>query len=820
MPKNLPEQADVVVIGGGIIGLSTAWHLCQRGVGSVILLERDRIASGTTWHAAGLIGSTRPSETLHRLVHRIYEFIEAVEADSGLETGFRKVGSLWIADDADRWSEIRRLHDQTRVWGPESHLISPSEIRDHFPLLDVEGLVGGMFAPGEGWISPVDFAQSVARAARIRGARIIENAPVESILMEGDRVRGVTVAGHRIQTSAVANCAGLWGRQIGQMAGADVPLQAVEHYYAVTVKDDAIPRDLPVLRDQSAGAYIKEDAGSILVGAFEKEARPIDPRSLPRDFSFGELEGDMEGQFLPIYEAAIRRLPILGRLGIRKFFCGPESFTPDGRVQIGPDDRIQGLWSCCGCNSQGIQCSAGYGSALADWIADGQAPCDLSALDVRRNEPFANSRNYVWDRSAETLGLLYDHHYPYRQLSTARGVRRSPLHEHLRVRGACFGEVAGHERANWFAPEGVAPEYEYSFGRQNWHDYAASEHRAFREGVGIIDLSSFAVFEVRGPRACRSLQRISTANVDRPPGRVTYTHWLNPSGGIEADLTVLRLAPEQFRVITGAAVRRRDHHWLAQHLGPGVGATLSDISAGCAILGVFGPKAATVLAEATGADFSHSGLPKGHAIHVEIGAAQALAVRVSFTGGPGYELHMGTDVAAYVFERVEAVGQNHGVRPCGMHALDSCRIERGLVHYGHEVSQEETPFHAGLGFVCDFDKIDGFIGREALLDIRERGVESLERRLASVQLADPTPMLFGHEPILRNGEPVGYVTSGAFGHTLGVSVGLGWLCRTGGVSVDWVAAGRYEILVESEAVAANVSLRPFVGRDGRPRADA
>ena len=816
MPANLPEHADVVVIGGGIIGLSTAWYLCRRGVGSVVVLERDRIASGTTWHAAGLVGSVRPSETLHRLIHRIYDMIETVETESGLATGFREVGSLWIADDADRWSEILRLHDQTRAWGPETQLLTPDEVVEKFPLIDTKGLIGGMFAPDEGWISPVDLSQAVARAARNRGARVFEHAPVEDIVVEDGKVRGVLVGGHVIQTSDVANCAGLWGRQIGRMAGADVPLQAVEHYYAVTVKDDAIPRDLPVLRYQSAGAYIKEDAGSILVGAFEKRARPIDPETLPSDFSFGELEGDLEGQFLPIYEAASRRLPILGQLGIRKFFCGPESFTPDGRVQIGPDDRIRGFWSCCGCNSQGIQSCAGYGSALADWIVDGQAPCDLSGLDVRRNEPLANTRTYVWERSVETLGLLYDHHYPYRQLATARGVRRSPLHEHLRARRACFGEVAGLERANWFAPEGIEPAYQYGFQRQNWHDPSAAEHRAFREGIGLIDLSSFAVFEVQGPDACRRLQRICTANVDRAPGRVVYTHWLNEQGGVEADLTVLPLGRDRFRVVTGAAVRRRDYHWLEQHLDSGNGIALVDVSAGHAILGVFGPRAATLLAKMTGTDFSDFALPRGQSVCVEIGAAPAMAARVSFTGGPGYELHVSTDVAAYVFEKVEAAGGEFDLRLCGMHALDSCRIERGLVHYGHEVSPEETPFHAGLGFVCDFRKPEGFIGRDSLLGIRERGVASLDRRLASIVLADAEPILFGHEPILRNGEPVGYVSSGAYGHTLGASVGLGWLCHAGGVSKEWVGDGRYHVIVEGESVEARASLRPFVGRDGQP----
>ena len=810
----LPDRADIVVIGGGILGLATAWHLCRRRAGEVVVLERNRIASGTTWHAAGLVGSVRASETLHRLVHRIHDFLAAVEAESGLATGFRRVGSLWIAGDRDRWSELRRLHDQTRVWGPETRLCTARELADLHPLLEPEGLLGGMFAPGEGWVSPVDFAQSVARAARLGGARIVEGAGVDRILVERERVAGVEVAGQRIRTSVIANCAGLWGHEVGRLAGAGVPLQAVEHYYAVTVKDDRVPRDLPVLRDQSACAYVKEDAGGILVGAFERRARPIDPEALPADFSFGELPGDVEEQFLPVYESVTRRLPILGQLGIRKFFCGPESFTPDGGVQLGPDDRIDGFWSACGCNSQGIQGSAGYASALADWIVDGRPPTDLTALDIRRNPAFASARAYVRGRSVETLGLLYDHHYPYRQLTTERGIRRGPLHALLRERGACFGEVAGLERANWFAPAGSEPVQRYGFGRQNWHASAAAEHLAFRQGVGLIDLSSFAVFEIRGEDSCTLLQRVSTANVDRPPGRVVYTHWLDAAGGIEADLTVLRLAPTCFRVITGAAVARRDRHWLRRQMRSEERVTVTDISAGTAILGLFGPKAEGVLAAITGADFSPAGFPPGASRPVEIGAAQAAAVRVAFTGGPGFELHLEADLAAHAWERLEAAGEGFGLRPGGMYALDSCRIERGLVHYGHEVSTAETPFHVGLGRICDFAKPGGFVGREALLPLRERGGDALERRLVCLLLADAEPVLFGGEPLLRNGEPVGYVSSGAYGHSLGAAAGLGWLRNPGGVAAAWVESGAYEVLVEGEAVAARVAFRPFVNRDG------
>lgn len=813
MASSLPDRADAVVIGGGIIGLATAYHLCHRGLTDVVVLERCQIASGTTWHAAGLIGSVRPSENFHQLIDRVYDFIRAVEEESDQPAGFRQVGSIWIAEEAERWAEIRRLHDQTRLWGPETRLVTPAEIASLYPLMNIEGLVGGMFAPGEGWISPVDFCRAVAGAATRRGARIIENTPVTGIDLDQGRIAAVRAGGQRIETARLAVCAGLWGRHIGLMAGADIPLQAVEHYYAVTEKSDRIPRDLPVLREQNAGAYIKEDAGALLVGAFERKARPVALSSLPDDFAFSEIDGDIEGQFLPVLEAATRRLPILEELGIRILFCGPESFTPDGAVQIGAIRETPGLYACCGCNSQGIQSAAGYGSALADWMVDDRPPFDLSNVDIMRNERFVNAPDVVWKRSAETLGLLYDHHYPYRQLATARGIRRGPLHDQLARRGACFGEVAGWERANWFAPAGVEPVYEYSFGRQNWFPHSAAEHMAFREGVGIIDLSSFAALQVAGPDAMAELQRISAANVDVPPGRIVYTHWLNESAGIESDLTVARLGPELFQVTTGVAVRRRDWNWLHRNLHPGARVHTTDLSSGTAIIGVFGPRSRAMLEAATGTELSNRACPFGHSLPVTVGAAPALAVRMSFAGGLGWELHLDAEFAAHAFETLVAAGESFDARLCGMHALDSCRIERGFVHYGHEVSQDETPFHVGLGFVCDFTK-SAFIGSEAALRIKEAGVAKLPRRMVNVLLEDPEPLLFGHEPILRDGAPVGYVASGAYGHALGAAVGLGWLRNEAGVSRDWIEAGRYEVLVESSPTPARVSLRPFFDPDG------
>ncbi len=809
---DLPSKADAVVIGGGIIGLSTAYHLCRRGLTDVVVLERQQVASGTTWHAAGLIGSVRPSEILHRQIHRIYDFIRDVEEESGQPTGFRRVGSLWIAQETERWAEIRRLHDQTRLWGPETRLLTPGEIGDLYPLIDTEGLVGGMHAPGEGWISPVDFAQAVAKAARGRGARVIEHCEATGIHVEQGRVAGVQCGEHRIETALVANCAGLWGRHVGLLAGIDVPLQAVEHYYAVTEKSDQIPRDLPVLRDQTSCAYIKEDAGSILVGAFEREARPVALESLPTDFSFGELDGDFEGQFLPVLEAAMERLPILRTLGIRKLFCGPESFTPDGRVALGASDDVDGLFACAGCNSQGIQSAAGFGGMLADWMVDGHQPCDLSHIDLLRNEPFMNAPTYVWRRSVETLGLLYDHHFPYRQLATERGVRRSPIHDQLAARGACFGEVAGYERANWFAPEGVKPAYRYSFAAQNWHPHSAAEHMAFREGVGLIDLSSFAAFKVAGPDSCKALQRICSADVDVPPGRIVYTHWLNDRGGIESDLTVAREADDCYQITTGVAVRRRDWAWLSSHLDPDERHVAIDVSAAVSMLGVFGPRSRALLESVTGLTLDSASCPYGAWLEAAVGAAPASLMRTCFAGGLGWEVQVSAEFAGHVFETLLTAGEGHGIRLCGMHALDSCRIERGFVHYGHEVSPDENPFQVGLGFVCNFEKGE-FIGRDAALRHLDAGVGSQTGRLASVLLKDSAPLLYGGEPILRDGKPVGYVTSGAYGHYLGASVGLGWLRNGQGVSADWVEAGDYAVLVESEEAPARVSLKPFF--DGR-----
>jgi len=800
MSRQIPPKTQVVVIGGGVIGCSVAYHLCKRGWTDVVVLERSQLTSGTTWHAAGLIGTTRSSQTLAKLAGYCLDFIPMIEEETEQQVGFRQVGSMWIAEDEERFEEIRRLNDVTKIWGPETHLLTPDEIEKHYPLINKKGLVGGMLAPAEGWASPVDFTMAIAKGVRQRGGKIFEGVSVTDINTDNGRVSGVETDQGMIETDFVVNCAGLWAREIGKMVDVDIPLYPCEHYYVVTEKSDDIPKDLPVMRDQSNEAYYKEDAGSILLGAFEKNAIPVDPASLSDGFSFGELPGDMD-HFMPVLEAAMERVPLIGELGMRKFFCGPESFTPDDQIQMGKAPGIDGFYMAAGANSVGIQTGPGYGKALADWIVDGRAPYDLHAMDVRRNEPYQNTKAFLSDRVSETLGLLYENHFPYRQFASARGARRSPLHEHLKARGACFGVAGGWERANWFAPEGVEPVYEYSFKRQNWFEYSKAEHMAFRENVGLIDLTSFAKFIVQGPDAMAVLQNISSANVDVAVGRIVYTHWLDEQAGVEADLTVARMAEDRYQVTTGGAVAQRDMDWLKRHIPENARVEVFDASSAIAIIGVFGPRSRELLEGLSGADLSNESCPFSHWVDIEVGYAKVRAMRVTFVGELGWELHVASEFAAHVFEVVEEAGKAYGLKLCGLHALDSCRIEKGYRHFGHEVSQDETPFDAGLGFVCNFNAGE-FIGRDAAAKAK---AEPKRKRLVQVQLKDPEPLLIGHEPLLRNGDVVGYVTSGAYGHFVGTAVGMAWLKNADGVTKEFMESGEYQVLVAGQKVDAEVS---------------
>ena len=830
---DLPDHARVVIVGGGIVGCSVAYHLALRGVTDVVLLERSELTSGTTWHAAGLVGQLRATHNLTRLAQYTTELFATLEADTGQATGFQQRGSVSVATTEARFEELKRGASMARVFGLAVNVITAGEVKEMVPLANVDDVVGGVHLPGDGVTNPVDTTRAFAKGARARGVIIREHARVERILTEHGRAVGVSylldgdegAAGEvcELRADVVVNAAGMWGRELGGPAGAVVPLHAAEHFYIVTEEVDGISPSMPVLRDPDGCGYFKEDAGKLLVGWFEPVAKPWGMRGrdgtggIPEGFSFGTLPPDFD-HIAPLVESATRRMPLLADTGIRLFFNGPESFTPDDRYLLGESPDVKGLFMACGFNSIGIQSSGGAGTVLADWIVDGYPPMDLWDVDVRRMMPFQQNASYLHDRTVETLGLLYDMHWPYRQPVTARGVRRSALHDRLAARGACFGETAGWERANWFAPEGVTPEYEYSYGRQNWFPYSADEHHAVRNAVGLFDQSSFGKFVVEGPDAEAVLGQVCANDVAVDVGRVVYTQWLNERGTIEADLTVTREADDRYLVVTAAATQVRDLGWLKDHIPTEARCAAVDVTSGFSVLGVMGPHSRALLSTLTSADLSADAFPFGHSREIDLGYARVRASRITYVGELGWELYIPTEFAAAVFDTIMAAGGEFGLRLAGYHAMNSLRMEKGYRHWGHDISPDETPLEAGLGFAVAWDKPGGFIGREALLRKRDAGPT---KRLAQFQLSNGESLLFHNEPVWRDGHIVGHITSGMYGHTLDASLGMGYVHNAAGIAgiagipdADFVLSGQYEVEVACERVPATVSLKPFYDPTG------
>ncbi|MBB95725.1 MAG: FAD-dependent oxidoreductase [Rhodobacteraceae bacterium] len=800
---NLPSHARVVVIGGGVIGCSVAYHLTQLGWTDVVLLERKRLTSGTTWHAAGLIAQLRSSANMTRLAKYSQELYGRLEAETGLATGFKRVGSITAALTGERLEELRRTAAMARAFGVEVEEIAPSEIGARYPHLNLDGVTGGVWLPKDGQGDPANIALALARGARSRGAVIAEGARVSGMVRTGRRVRAVEVdtadGPQRITCDMVVNCAGLWGHEVGRMAGINVPLQACEHFYIVT---EPIPglSSLPVLRVPDECAYYKEDAGKILLGAFEPVAKPWGP---PRpDFEFDQLPEDVD-HFEPILEQAIHRMPMLAEAGIHTFFNGPESFTPDDAYHLGLAPEMDNVWVAAGFNSIGIQSAGGAGMALAQWMESGEKPFDLGDVDIARMEQFQGNRRYLRARATETLGLLYADHFPFRQKATARGIRRSPFHAQLAERGAVFGELAGWERANWFARPGQPAEYRYSWGRQPFFDNVAEELRAVRTGVGLYDMSSFGKLRVEGPDAPGFLNRLCGAEMDVPVGKIVYTQMLNAAGGIEADVTVTRLSETAYLVVTPAATRLADETRLRRHLGE-ARVVIADMTAAEGVLAVMGPDARKLMQAVSPDDFSNAANPFGTARQVELGLGLARVHRVSYVGELGWEIYVSADMAAHAFDTLAEAGADMGLRLCGLHMMDCARAEKGFRHFGHDITPEDHVLEAGLGFAVKTAKPD-FIGREAVLDKKDRG---LDRRLVQFCLTDPEPLLYHNEPILRDGEIVGHLTSGAFGHHLGCAVGMGYVpCR--GEPAEAVLASDYQIDVAGTRVAARASMKPF-----------
>lgn len=802
----IPKHAQAVIIGGGVSGASVAYHLAKMGWKDIVLLERKQLTSGTTWHAAGLIGQLRGSANMTRLAKYSADLYVKLAAETGIETGMRQVGSISVALTGHRHEELLRQATVARIFDVDVQEISPSEAKAMYPHLNINGVVGAVHLPLDGQCDPANIAMALAKGARMGGAQIFEHTKVTAVTQKDGRVTGVDYvaadggAGH-IAADVVVNCAGMWGRDLAAQSKVTLPLHACEHFYLITEPVPGLGH-MPVLRVPDECAYYKSDAGKMMVGAFEPKAKPWGMEGIREDFMFDTLPEDWD-HFAPILEMAAERLPLFQTAGIHTFFNGPESFTPDDRYYLGEAPELGGYWIAAGYNSVGIAGSGGAGMALAHWICEGAPPFDLWEVDIRRAQPFQRNRKYLKERVSETLGLLYADHFPYRQMETSRGVRRSPIHDHLAARGAVFGEVAGWERANWFANEGQARAYDYSWQRQNWFDNQRAEHMAVRQGVGLFDMTSFGKIRVEGRDACAFLNRVCSAQMDVAEGRIVYTMMLNARGGIEADLTVTRLSETAYLLVVPGATLQRNLAWLRANLASDF-AVITDMTAAESVLCLMGPLAREVMQKASPNDFSNEGHPFGWAREIEIGMGIARAHRVTYVGELGWEIYPSSDQAAHVFEAIEAAGADLGLKLCGLHTLDSCRIEKGYRHWGHDITDEDHVLEAGLGFTVSGKK-SGYIGQEAVEAKRAAG---LARRLVQFRLKDPAPLLFHNEAIVRDGAIVGPVTSGNYGHFLGGAVGLGYVPSIGQSDAD-VLASRYEIEVAGVRHEAIASLAPM-----------
>ena len=811
---SLPSHASVVIIGGGVIGCSVAYHLAELGWTDIVLLERKQLTCGTTWHAAGLIAQLRATQNMTRLAKYSQELYAGLEAKTGVATGFRQNGSITVALTDARLEELRRGAAMARAFGVEIDEISASEIAQKYPGLNVSDAKGGVYLDKDGQADPVNITQALAKGARAMGVKIIEGVAVTDILSDDEQVTGVTTPFGNISADYVVNCGGMWARQIGQMAGVSVPLHACEHFYIVTEQIPDLQKNLPVLRVPDECAYYKEDAGKILLGAFEPVAKPWGGDGISEDFEFTTLPDDFE-HFEPILEQAVNRLPVLEQAGIQTFFNGPESFTPDDRYMLGEAPELKRFFVAAGFNSVGIQSAGGAGMALAQWIDRGRPQMDIWDVDIRRVHPFQSNRHYLSERVSETLGLLYADHFPYRQFATSRGIRKTPLHNRLAEHGACFGELYGWERANWFLPkeeaaQGKIPEYEYSWKRQNWFDYAKQEHLGVRNHAGLFDLSTFGKIKLVGKDAEAVLQRICANNVATEPGKIIYTQWLNDAGGIEADVTVTRLAEDEYLIVTPAATIRRELSWLKRHIPDDAHCFAVDMTVSEAVIAVMGPKSRDILQPLIDQSLGNDDFAFGTAQDIHIAQAMARAHRVSYVGELGWEIYVSSEMAEHVFDAIYRSGEAHNMRLCGMHVLDSCRIEKAFRHFGHDISDEDNVLEAGLGFAVKLDKpasrFGDFIGRDAVQSKKQNG---LQKRLVQFKLTDPELLLYHNEPILRDGKIVGYLTSGNYGYHLGGAIGLGYVpCHADESAADMLSSS-YQIDVAGDIITAEASLKPM-----------
>jgi 4-methylaminobutanoate oxidase (formaldehyde-forming) len=800
---NLPDRAQIVVIGGGIIGCSTAYHLARDHKAEVLLLEQGQLTSGSTWHAAGLVGQLRSSASITQVLKYSVELYKRLAEETGLETGWKMTGCLRLATTPDRWTEFRRLATTARSFGMEMQLIPPDEVKRMWPLMDTSDLIGASWLPTDGQASPSDIARSLAKGARMHGATLVEGVRVTGFRVEGDRIVAVETTQGEVLCEKVVNCAGQWARQVGAMAGIEVPLQPIKHQYIVTEPLPGLSTDAPTIRDPDRRTYFKEEVGGLVMGGYEPDPQPWTTGDVPNDWEFRLFDDDWD-HFAQHMEQAIARVPALAEAGVKQMINGPESFTPDGNFILGRAAECANMYVGAGFNAFGIASGGGAGWVLAQWVVAGEAPMDLCVVDIRRFSGLHRDRQWVCERTCEAYGKHYTVAFPHEEMESGRPRIVSPLYDRLKAHRAVFGSKLGWERPNWFAPEGVEPRDIYSMGRQNWFGPVGEEHALVRNAVGVFDQSSFAKYEVTGRDAERALDWVCAGDVQKPMGRLTYTQLLNSRGGIEADLTVARIAEDRFYIVTGTGFRTHDLGWIADHLPQG-DVRIDDVTEGWGTLSLMGPRAREVLSAVTEADVSNAAFPFGHVREIDIAGARTRALRVTYVGELGWELHVPIDATGRVFDALMAAGAGAGLRPVGYRALESLRLEKGYRAWSSDITPNDTPFEAGLGWAVKMKSNRPFIGREAL----DAAVGRPPRKRFAGFLVDGDTVLLGRETILRDGAPVGYLTSGGYGYTLGQGIGYGYVRHAEGVAEDWLAGGRYELVVAGDTVPARIGAPPF-----------
>jgi 4-methylaminobutanoate oxidase (formaldehyde-forming) len=809
--SELPSSARAVIIGGGIIGASTAYHLGQLGWTDTVLLERAKLTSGSTWHAAGLVGQLRSNANITQLLGYSVDLYRRLEAETGQATGWKMNGGLRLACNPERWTEVKRQATTARSFGLEMHLLTPKEAQELWPLMDVGDVIGAAYLPTDGQANPSDIAQALAKGARKAGVAIHEDTAVTRIVVEDGRVRGVETDRGRIDCEVVVCCAGQWSRALAASVGVAVPLISVEHQYMITEPIAGVTPTLPTLRDPDRLTYWKEEVGGLVMGGYEPDPIPWATGGIPEGFHFQLLDSNFD-HFEQFMERAIGRVPALQTAGIKQLVNGPESFTPDGNFVLGEAPELRGFFVGAGFNAFGIASGGGAGMALAEWVVKGAPPFDLWPVDIRRFGRPHRDVAWVRARTLEAYGKHYTIAWPGEEHASGRPCRRSPLYGRLREAGACFGEKLGWERPNWFADRlsGEQPRDIYTFGRPNWFDAVAREHRAAREAAVLIDQTSFAKFVVQGPEAAAALGWICAGDVEKPVGRLTYTQMLNDRGGIEADLTVARTGRESFYVVTGTGFATHDLDWIAKGMPAGARAEVVDVTSAFGVLSLMGPKARAILARVTAEDVSNAAFPFGHVRVLPIAGAPVTALRVTYVGELGWELHVPTESVISVYEALMVAGREHGLVNAGYRAIETLRLEKGYRAWGAEIGPDHTPIEAGLGWAVKLRSNKPFRGREAVAAQVTGGV----RKLLAGFSADPGVVLHGRETIYRDGERVGWLASGGFGHTVGRSIGYGYVRRAEGVDRTWVAAGRYELEVATERVPCAVHLAPLWDPEG------